>query len=158
VTDYGNGWFEVRNFIFFAYSTSWDAAVNKPITFSLNARNSNFQNKSATVKLTRIISLGNWEMMTRHPYIMILKSLLEHSMEHLITNIRLSKGGDYEFVFEANDGSSIEVGYAYVHVTPFVAWIDTFGKYEFSTSGFLNFTVVASGDKFAVRFAQYHQY
>ena len=64
VTDYGNGWFEVRNFIFFAYSTSWDAAVNKPITFSLNARNSNFQNKSATVKLTRIISMGDWEMMT----------------------------------------------------------------------------------------------
>jgi len=43
----------------------------------------------------------------------------------------LPKGGDYEFVFEANDGSSTEVGYAYVHVTPFIAWIDTQGNMNF---------------------------
>jgi len=149
VTDYGNGWFEVRNFIFFAYSTSWDAAVDKPITFSLNTRSSNFQNKSATVKLTKIISLGNWEMMTPSSVYNdteVTIGLVNGSS--LYNYSGLPKGGDYEFVFEANDGSSTEVGYAYVHVTPFIAWVDTYGKYEFSTSGFLNFTVVASGDKF----------
>lgn len=149
VTDYGNGWFEVRNFIFFAYSTSWDAAVNKPIQFSLNAFNSNFQNKSANVTLTRINSMGDWEMMTP-PSVFNDTEVLIGPINGTYTYEYpgLPKGGDYEFVFEANDGSSTEVGYAWVHVTPFIAWIDTYGKYEFSTSGFLNFTVVASGDKF----------
>ncbi len=149
VTDYGNGWFEVRNFIFFAYSTSWDAAVDKPITFSLNTRGSDFKNKNATVKLTKIISLGNWEMMTPSSVYNdteVTIGLVNGSS--LYNYSGLPKGGDYEFVFEANDGSSTEVGYAYVHVTPFIAWVDTYGKYEFSTSGFLNFTIVASGDKF----------
>lgn len=149
VIDYGNGWFEVRNFIFFAYSTSWDAAVNKPIRFSLNAFNSNFQNKSANVTLTRINSMGDWEMMTP-PSVFNDTDVPAGQINGTYTyeHPGLPEGGDYEFVFEANDGSSTEVGYAWVHVTPFIAWIDTYGKYEFSTSGFLNFTVVASGDRF----------
>ncbi len=149
VTDYGNGWFEVRNFIFFTKSTSWNAGVNKPINFTMNAFGGNFQNKNVTVTLTKIISQGDWEMMTP-PSVYNETEISAGSINGTgyYNYPGIGKGGNFEFVFEATDGSSIELGRAWVHVTPFLAWIDTYGKYEFSTSGFLNFSVVASGDKF----------
>ena len=149
VTDYGNGWFEVRNFIFFTYSTSWNAGVNKPINFTMNAFGGNFQNKNVTVTLTKIISQGDWEMMTPpsvYNETEIPAGIINGTGYYNYPGI--DKGGNFEFVFEATDGSSIELGRAWVHITPFLAWIDTYGNYEFSTSGFMNFTVVASGDKF----------
>ncbi|MEZ5334608.1 MAG: hypothetical protein R2741_04915 [Methanolobus sp.] len=43
----------------------------------------------------------------------------------------LSRGGNFEFIFEATDGESTEVGSAWVHSTPFVAWVDSNGRSEF---------------------------
>jgi len=153
VTDYGNGWFEVSNFIFFTYSTSWEAGVNKPINFTLNAFdsvNGNIINKNVSVTLTKIISMGDWEMMTPPSMyndtdvpIGYINGTGYHNYP-----AGLSKGGNYEFVFEATDGNSTEVGRAWVHVTPFIAWADTGSNWEhdFAVNDFMNFTVTASKD------------
>ena len=58
----------------------------------------------------------------------------------------LADGGNYEFVFEATDGTSTEFGRAWVHSTAFVAWVDSGWNYEFPTNGFINVTVKASDD------------
>jgi len=142
VTDYGNGWFEVSNFIFFPYTTSWEAGLDQPINFTLNAFDSNFSNKNVSVTLTKIISMGDWEMMT--PPSIYNETTVDvgyiNGTGYYDYQLGLSKGGNYEFVFEATDGSSTEVGRAWVHVTPFVAWVNS-NQYEYPVDAFVNVTV-----------------
>ncbi|WP_340819187.1 hypothetical protein [Methanolobus sp. WCC4] len=145
--DYGNGWFEVSNFIFYPYSTSWEVGLNQPVNFSLNAFDSSFGDKEVNVTLTKIISMGDWDMMS--------PPTIYSTTEVDIGSINgtgyyeypgLADGGNYEFVFEATDGTSTEVGRAWVHATAFVAWVDSGWEYEFPTNGFINVTVKASDD------------
>ncbi len=148
VTDYGNGWFEVSNFIFYPYSTSWDAGIDQPINFSLNAFDNNFDSKEVNVTLTKIIAMGDWDMMT--------PSTMYNDTEMDAGTINgtgyyeypgLSRGGNFEFVFEADDGNSTEIGRAWVYTTAFVSWVDSDGEYDFPVNDFVNFTVKASQDK-----------
>ncbi|MDD5615396.1 MAG: Ig-like domain-containing protein [Candidatus Methanoperedens sp.] len=148
VTDYGNGWFEVSNFIFFAYSTSFDNGVGRPINFTLNTFDSNFNRKNVSVSLKRIISMGDWEMMA--PPTVYAEPNINvgyiNGTGYYNYSTGINKGGNFEFVFEATDGNSTEVGRAWVNLKSFVTWVDTNGVYEFSTTGFMNATVVASQD------------
>ena len=148
IVDYGNGWFEVSNFIFYPYSTSWEAGINQPINFTLNAFDSNFDPKEVNITLIKVISMGDWDMMT--------PSTTYSSTEIEIGSINgtgyyeypgLSRGGNFEFIFEATDGNSTEVGSAWVHATAFVSWVDSNWEYEFPTNSFINVTVVASDDQ-----------
>ena len=142
VTDYGNGWFEVSNFIFFPYTTSWEAGLDQPINFTFNAFDSNFSNKNVSVTLTKIISMGDWEMMT--PPSMYNETTVQVGYINgtgYYEHPGVSKGGNYEFVFEATDGSSTEVGRAWVHVTPFVTWVNSNHQYEYPVDAFVNVTV-----------------
>ncbi|WP_143072291.1 hypothetical protein [Methanolobus profundi] len=148
VVDYGNGWFEVSNFIFYPYSTSWDAGINQPINFTLNAFDSSFGDKEVNVTLTKIIAMGDWDMMT--PPTMYNDTDVEIGTINgsgYYEHPGLPRGGNFEFVFEATDGNSTEVGRAWVHTTAFVAWVDSNWEYEFPTNGFINFTVKASDDQ-----------
>ncbi len=148
VVDYGNGWFEVSNFIFYPNSNSWEVGIDQPINFTLNAFDSNFDQKEVNVTLTKIISMGDWDMMT--PPTMYNDTDVEIGTINgsgFYEHPGLSRGGNFEFVFEATDGNSTEVGRAWVHTTAFVAWVDSGWKYEFPTNGFINFTVEASDDK-----------
>lgn len=146
-TDYGNGWFEVSNYIFFVHSTSWDVGTDQPINFSFKALESNFGHKNVSVTLTKVISMGDWEMMS--PPSVYNDTNVDIGYINGTGYYEypgLNKGGNYEFVFEATDGNSTEVGRAFVHATSFIAWVDTDGKREFSITGFMNFTVEASDD------------
>ncbi len=148
VTDYGNGWFEVSNFIFFAYSTSFDNGVGRPINFTLNTYDSSFNRKNVSVSLKRIISMGDWEMMA--PPTVYAEPNINvgyiNGTDYYEYSAGINKGGNFEFVFEATDGNSTEVGRAWVNLKSFVTWVDTNNVYEFSTTGFMNATVVASQD------------
>lgn len=146
-TDYGNGWFEVRNFIFFPYSTSWDVGINQPINFSLNAFDGDFSGKDVDVTLVKVISMGDWNMMT--------PPTIYDNAEVPVGTISgtgyyeypgLPNSGNYEFVFEATDGTYTETGSAWVHSTAFISWVESNGQYEFPTNGFMNFSVEASED------------
>ncbi|MEZ5334607.1 MAG: hypothetical protein R2741_04910 [Methanolobus sp.] len=53
IVDYGNGWFEVSNFIFYPYSSSWEAGIDQPINFTLNAFDSSFDPKTVSITLTK---------------------------------------------------------------------------------------------------------
>ena len=148
VTDYGNGWFEVSNFIFFAYTTSFDNGVGRPINFTLNAFDSSFNSKNVSVSLNKIISMGDWGMMA--PPTVYAEPNTDagyiNGTGYYNYSGGIDKGGNFEFIFEATDGNSTEVGRAWVRLTSFVAWVDTNNVNEFSTTGFLNATVVASRD------------
>ncbi|MDO8726564.1 MAG: Ig-like domain-containing protein [Candidatus Methanoperedens sp.] len=148
VIDYGNGWFEVSNFIFFAYSTSFDNGIGRPINFTLNAFNSSFFSKNVSVTLTTIISMGDFGMMA--PPTVYNETDVEvgyiNGTGFYEYSAGINKGGNFEFVFEARDGNSTEVGRAWVNLRSFVTWVDTNNVYEFSTTGFMNATVVASRD------------
>ncbi|MDW7731181.1 MAG: hypothetical protein SCH66_01990 [Methanolobus sp.] len=148
VVDYGNGWFEVSNFIFYPHSTSWEAGIDQPINFTLNAFDSSFSSKEVNVTLTKVISMGDWNMMT--PPTMYNDTDVEIGTINGTGYYEypgLSRGGNFEFVFEATDGNSTEVGRAWVHTTAFVAWVDSGWEYRFPTNGFINVTVKASDDK-----------
>nr|WP_321496506.1 hypothetical protein [uncultured Methanolobus sp.] len=148
IVDYGNGWFEVSNFIFYPYSSSWEAGIDQPINFTLNAFDSSFDPKTVSITLTKIISRGDWDMMT--PPTTYDEPNIEIGTINGIGYYEypgLSRGGNFEFIFEATDGNSTEVGSAWVHSTPFVAWVDTNGRSEFPTNSFINITVVASDDQ-----------
>ncbi|MBP1908120.1 Ig-like domain-containing protein [Methanolobus bombayensis] len=148
VTDYGNGWFEVSNFIFYPYSTSWEVGIDQPINFTLNAFDSSFDSKEVNVTLTKIISMGDWDMMT--PPTMYNDTDIEIGTINGTGYYEypgLSRGGNFEFVFEATDGNSTEVGRAWVHTTAFVSWVDSNWEYDFPINGFINVTVKASDDQ-----------
>lgn len=148
VIDYGNGWFEVSNFIFFAYSTSFDNGIGRPINFTLKAFNSSFNRKNVSVTLTKIISMGDFGMMA--PPTVYAEPNIDvgyiNGTGYYNYSAGINKGGNFEFVFEADDGNSTEVGRAWVNLRSFVTWVDTNNVYEFSTTGLLNATVVASQD------------
>jgi hypothetical protein len=147
VTDYGNGWFEVRNFIFSPYSTSWNVGLNQPINFTLNAFDGSFDEKEVNVTLTKIISMGDWNKMTPPTvYNDTAISVETINGTGYYEFPGLANGGNYEFVFEATDGNSTEIGRAWVHATAFVVWVDSDWRYEFPTNGFMNFTVKAADD------------
>ncbi|VVB86781.1 Uncharacterised protein [uncultured archaeon] len=145
VTDYGNGWFEVSNFIFFAYSTSFDNGLNQSINFTLNAFDSNFNRKNVSVTLKRIVSMGDMEMMgppTVYAEPDTVVGYINGTGYYDYPGI--NRGGNFEFIFEATDGNSTEVANAWVNLRSFVTWVETNNVYEFSTTGFINVTVVAS--------------
>jgi hypothetical protein len=148
VIDYGNGWFEVSNFIFFAYSTSFDNGLGRPINFTLNAFNSSFFSKNVSVTLTKIISMGDFGMMA--PPTVYNETDVDvgyiNGTDYYVYSAGINKGGNFEFIFEATDGNSTEVRRAWVNLRSFVTWVDTNNVYEFSTTGFMNATVVASQD------------
>ncbi|SDF54810.1 hypothetical protein SAMN04488589_0847 [Methanolobus vulcani] len=148
IIDYGNGWFEVSNFIFNPYSTSWEAGIDQPINFTLNAFDSSFNAKEVNITLKKVISMGDWDMMT--------PPTMYNDTEVEIGSINgtgyyeypgVSRGGNFEFIFEATDGNTTEVGSAWVHTTAFVTWVDSNWINEFPTSGFINVTVKASEDQ-----------
>lgn len=124
ITDYGYGWFEVRTFIFNAYSTTWESGLNKPINFSLNVRDSQWNPIQANVNLTKIVSWGSWEA-PQPPaiYNSTRVNVGAVSGDSQWTYARgIDKGGNFELIFEASNPNGTEEASAWVHITPFVAW------------------------------------
>lgn len=62
-TDYGQGWFEVRNFNFWAWAQDWRVGVNQLINITLQSYSGNWSPINANVSLTGITyhgTSGSW--------------------------------------------------------------------------------------------------
>lgn len=137
ITDYGRGWFEVRNFIFDVYPETWDIQAGKPINFTVRVMNATNMSApmTANVTLKKIFYMGSWE----NPQPPKLIERPNTSPQRITTNITTSatftyeggnvtKSGGYEFVFVAKSGEGIEVRRAWIECRPFIAWVYPAGR------------------------------
>jgi len=131
ITDYGRGWFEVRNFIFDIYPENWDVQAGQQINFTVRVMDAANMSalKTAGVSLTKIIYMGNWEN-PQPPMVIAEQPVNLGTIETNITNsatVNYSNGvtqsGGYEFVFEATiDGVGTEERRAWIECRPYIAW------------------------------------
>jgi len=60
-TDYGYGWFEIRNFNFWAWTNNWEVSLNKDISVTLETKEFNFTGISATITAERLMYMGTFD-------------------------------------------------------------------------------------------------
>ncbi len=130
ITDYGRGWFEVRNFIFDVYPENWDVQAGQQINFTVRVMDATNMSASmnARVTLKKIIYMGSWE----NPQPPKLVAEPSGVYKDITTNITTSEtitysdgvtmSGGYEFVFEAASGDNTEERRTWIECRPFIAW------------------------------------
>jgi hypothetical protein len=131
ITDYGRGWFEVRNFIFEVYPETWDVQANQPINFTVRVMNPSNMSAlmTATITLTRISYMGSWEN-PQPPMLVAAPGTWQMNTTNITTPATftytgndVTKSGGYEFVFEATvSGVGTEERRAWIECRPFIAW------------------------------------
>ncbi len=130
ITDYGRGWFEVRNFIFDVYPENWDVQAGQPINFTVRVMDAADMTalKSARATLKKIIYMGSWEnpqppMVVAEPSGVYWDITTNITTSETITySSGVTKSGGYEFVFEAASGGNKEERRTWIECRPFVAW------------------------------------
>ncbi|CAG0976692.1 MAG: hypothetical protein OIN86_07720 [Candidatus Methanoperedens sp.] len=134
ISDYGRGWFEVRNFMFWVNPTNWNVKAGENISFDMRAVNSTNMNSalnlSVQVKKVMLrtdwsqppIEIGGTHKLNGSDSIDISTNMSQSAT--VIYNGTTNKAGMYEFVFEANtDSGIIEETRTWLEIRPFVAWI-----------------------------------
>ncbi|MFZ3168412.1 MAG: carboxypeptidase-like regulatory domain-containing protein, partial [Candidatus Methanoperedens sp.] len=136
ITDYGRGFFEVRNFMFWAHPANWNVKSGENISFNLKAINSTDMGSSinTTVRIKKILHRSDW----RQPLLEVTgtHTLNGSSTVNISTNMSqeavvvytggsTTKAGIYEFIFEATDPASgaIEETRSMIETRPFVSWV-----------------------------------
>ncbi|MGB2729072.1 MAG: hypothetical protein WBD09_11530 [Halobacteriota archaeon] len=130
ITDYGRGWFEVRNFIFDVYPENWDVQANQPINFTVRVMDAADMTalKSATITLKKIIYMGSWEN-PQPPMVVETQGTWQTNTTNITTSAtfrytgdKVTSSGGYEFVFEAASGDNKEERRTWIECRPFIAW------------------------------------
>ncbi|MFH1399241.1 MAG: hypothetical protein ABIG95_03965 [Candidatus Woesearchaeota archaeon] len=132
MSDYGYGWFDVRNFYFWPYVNQYEISKEDDnITFVLNAYDfeGNPLNGSAIVK--KILYLGTWSSWA--PPIVVAEnadglqgvssSIVNGAGTITLDNIYISKPGNYQAVVEATSGSQTESGMAWFIAKTFTLYV-----------------------------------
>ena len=136
VYDYGNGWFEVRNFMLDIYPENWNVKTGGNVSFNVRAVNSTNMSSMMTTNLTleKIVYRGDWN----NPQRLVVEENAPLSPSQVTTNGttsatvtytggNLTRSGEHEFIFEAEAGGVIETRRAWVYCEPYVAWAYTPG-------------------------------
>lgn len=132
VYDFGNGWFEIRSFMFDVYSEKWDVQTGENITFVVTAADPSdmSQTMDASITLSKIYYMGSWNnpkppVLIEGPYELDKNIISTNAtVSDTVTYIgnAIDKAGSYEFVFEAESNGNVVVRRAWVESNPFVAW------------------------------------
>ncbi len=156
VTDYGRGWFEVRNFMFWAYPDSWNVKSGADIPFRVQAVNPADMSSTlnATVRVKKVMVRADWSqppIEVSGPHTLDTGTIATNMSQSAMINYtggKATKSGMYEFVFEATSGSAIEESSAWLEIRPFVAWVSQPGNMwnnRFGVNNTINL-IVHAGD------------
>ena len=156
ITDYGHGWFEVRNFIFQAWPRNWEVATDQEIDFEIETRlpDSNFTPIQADITIEKVLYFGtrdNWAPPTVINDSVGVTNQTDVNGKGIITLPRglVMKNGQYSVILNANananaSGYGSDTTEVYFYASAFTVFADTgdqnWGR-SYSPGDVLNITV-----------------
>ncbi len=135
ISDYANGWFEVRNLRFFAFSRSWEVSSTQDVTFDLVTEHFNGTGIDANVTMNELFYMGTWENW-RPPTIINSSLGIRNTTNGASGGFGLPTGritlpggafteeGQYAVQMTASAGGMSETTMAWFYVRPFVIFIE----------------------------------
>ena len=144
VNDYGQGWFEVKQFNFDAWIQNWEVPTNKSIMFNVSVKDSDGVPIYAEISIDKIYYEGtedHWQQPT------IVKDKTEMDISELINGSgtitipagTITKDGYYSVVFSAEYNGVVEISRAWFKTKTFMIfaspeikdnWDHSFGTSE----------------------------
>ncbi len=163
ITDFGRGWFEVRNFMFFAFPVNWNVKSGENIAFNLKTVNSSDPGSAmnTSISVGKLLYRSDWNQPSKE--VAGNHTLNGSSSVQISTNVSTeetvvytgnatTKAGIYEFIFEASDPETgaVEEAHAFIETRPFVSWVTLPGgqwNNNFGVNRTINLIVMA-GDNY----------
>ncbi len=128
ITDYGYGWFEVRSFNFWAWTSNWEVAIDKEVNISVDI--SDFEGNPITAEVTidKLLYMGtfeNWRPPTVVNDSIGVSAIISGNGNIILPAGTVSQEGMYAVRLKAYNATyGTEVTEAWFYARAFILWAD----------------------------------
>gem|GEM_PF-6624259 len=150
MTDYGHGWFDVRNFYANAYVQGYEVSKEDDnITFITSAYDFSGNPLNATVKATRVMYMGTWSSwsppteVARNEISGLATGTILNGAGNLtlVNNNYIQKAGNYMVVLEVTSNGTTETTESWFMSKTFTLYVEQDWSETYATSDIVNITV-----------------
>ena len=132
ITDYGWGWFEVRNFQLWAWTQNWEVSTSAPINISVSASSFNGTPLTGVANVSRIMYFGtmsSWQPPTVANASVVGAGIVLTGQGYGSSTLSIPAGsisreGQYAAIITATTSQGVETAQAWFYSRPFVLWAE----------------------------------
>lgn len=147
--DEGHGWFEIRNFFFWAWVQNWEVSTAQDINITVEIRDFNNNDLNLNVTIEKLLyegTMDRWQSPTVVNDSIGVTTEINGSGTITLPSAAVPREGIYSAVLSAVSGGQTEEARAWFYARPFVIWaeksdFETNWERKFGTTDLANITV-----------------